>query len=115
MFVPDGFEPPRGLETSEFRLEPLGPVHNERDFAAWSSSIEHIRASPGYGVEERVRGRARAIGAVWSRPGRGNADEVTRVRTASAGRTTLVALPRMASPSYAMPGSFMGSVPAVLF
>jgi RimJ/RimL family protein N-acetyltransferase len=48
MFLPDGFEPPRGLETAEFRLEPLGPEHNERDFAAWSSSIEHIRASPGY-------------------------------------------------------------------
>ena len=51
MFVSDGFEPPRGLKTSEFRLEPLGSVHNERDFAAWSSSIEHIRASPGYGEE----------------------------------------------------------------
>jgi len=51
VFVPDGFEPPRGLETSDFRLEPLGPEHNERDFAAWSSSIEHIRASPGYGEE----------------------------------------------------------------
>jgi len=48
MFLPDGFEPPRGLETAEFRLEPLGPEHNERDLAAWSSSIEHIRASPGY-------------------------------------------------------------------
>jgi hypothetical protein len=48
VFVPDGFEPPRGLETTDFRLEPLGPEHNERDHAAWSSSIEHIRASPGY-------------------------------------------------------------------
>ena len=48
MFVPDGFEPPRGLETSDFRLDPLGPEHNERDHEAWSSSIEHIRASPGY-------------------------------------------------------------------
>ena len=48
MFVPDGFEPPRGLEASDFRLEPLGPAHNERDHEAWSSSIEHIRASPGY-------------------------------------------------------------------
>src|SRR4029077_1431397 len=26
----------------------LGPEHNERDHEAWSSSIEHIRASPGY-------------------------------------------------------------------
>jgi hypothetical protein len=48
VFVPDGFEPPRGLEASDFRLEPLGPAHNERDHEAWSSSIEHIRASPGY-------------------------------------------------------------------
>jgi hypothetical protein len=29
-------------------LEPLGPQHNEADFAAWSSSMEHIRATPGY-------------------------------------------------------------------
>ncbi len=48
MFVPVGFEPPRGLEVSDFRLEPLGPEHNERDHEAWSSSIEHIRSSPGY-------------------------------------------------------------------
>jgi hypothetical protein len=48
VFVPEGFEPPRGLGASGFRLEPLGVEHNERDFAAWSSSIEHIRASPGY-------------------------------------------------------------------
>jgi hypothetical protein len=34
-----------------FRLEPLGPEHNERDYAAWSSSIEHIRASPGFGPD----------------------------------------------------------------
>ena len=57
MFVPDGFEPPHGLETPDFRLEPLGPEHNERDHGAWSSSIEHIRASPGYGSD-----------ANWPRP-----------------------------------------------
>ncbi len=49
MFVPDGFQPSRGLETDDFRLEPLGPQHNERDHAAWTSSIEHILDSPGYG------------------------------------------------------------------
>jgi hypothetical protein len=27
---------------------PLGPEHNERDHAAWSASIEHIRATPGF-------------------------------------------------------------------
>jgi RimJ/RimL family protein N-acetyltransferase len=47
-FVPDGFEPPLELRTSGFVLEPLGPRHNERDHAAWSSSIEHIHATPGY-------------------------------------------------------------------
>jgi kynureninase len=29
-------------------LEPLGPQHNEADYAAWSSSMEHIRSTPGY-------------------------------------------------------------------
>jgi hypothetical protein len=44
----DDFEPPLELRTSDFVLEPLGPEHNERDHAAWSSSIEHIHATPGY-------------------------------------------------------------------
>jgi hypothetical protein len=30
------------------RLEPLGPQHNQSDHAAWMSSIEHIRSTPGY-------------------------------------------------------------------
>jgi RimJ/RimL family protein N-acetyltransferase len=47
-FVPDDFQPPRELASDEFLLEPLGPEHNEDDYAAWSSSIEHIRATPGY-------------------------------------------------------------------
>jgi hypothetical protein len=47
-FVPMGFEPPRSLITEQFVLEPLGPQHNEADHAAWTSSIEHIRATPGY-------------------------------------------------------------------
>ena len=47
-FVPEGFEPPLALEGEGFALEPLGPEHNERDYAAWSSSIEHIHATPGY-------------------------------------------------------------------
>ena len=38
----------RWLATDEFRLEPLGPQHNEADHAAWMSSIEHIRSTPGY-------------------------------------------------------------------
>ena len=47
-FVPAGFEPPTRYVAAPFRLEPLGPEHNERDHAAWTSSIDHIRRSPGY-------------------------------------------------------------------
>ncbi len=47
-FVPDGFDPPTSLVTDDFRLEPLGPQHNEADHAAWMSSIEHIRSTHGY-------------------------------------------------------------------
>jgi hypothetical protein len=47
-FVPAGFDPPTSLVTHQFRLEPLGPQHNQADHAAWMSSIEHIRSTPGY-------------------------------------------------------------------
>lgn len=47
-FVPDDFEPPLTLSHEHFRLEPLGPQHNEADRAAWMSSIDHIRSTPGY-------------------------------------------------------------------
>jgi RimJ/RimL family protein N-acetyltransferase len=47
-FVPDDFEVPLELATDRFRLEPLGPEHNERDHEAWMSSIAHIRATPGF-------------------------------------------------------------------
>jgi hypothetical protein len=47
-FVPPDFEAPLSLETPLFRLEPLGPRHNESDYAAWTSSIEHIHRTPGY-------------------------------------------------------------------
>jgi hypothetical protein len=53
VFVPAGFEPPRKLTGSGFRLEPLGAEHNERDHAAWSSSAEHIRRLPGFGPDAR--------------------------------------------------------------
>ena len=48
MFVPEDFEPPTGFTTDRFCLEPLTVEHNEADFAAWSSSIEHIRRTPGF-------------------------------------------------------------------
>ena len=47
-FVRSDFEPPTSLVTDQFRLEPLGPQHNAADHAAWMSSIEHIRSTPGY-------------------------------------------------------------------
>lgn len=47
-FVPPGFVPPTALVTDRFRLAPLGPEHNDRDLAAWMSSVEHIRSTPGY-------------------------------------------------------------------
>jgi hypothetical protein len=55
-FVPDEFTPPDGLDTEAFRLRPLGPEHNESDYAAWTSSIDHIHATPGY------------EGATWPHP-----------------------------------------------
>jgi len=47
-FVPSGFVVPLALATEQFRLEPLGPQHNESDYEAWSSSLEHIHATPGW-------------------------------------------------------------------
>jgi hypothetical protein len=47
--VPDEFGVPVAFEGPGFRLEPLGPQHNERDHEAWMSSIDHIRATPGFG------------------------------------------------------------------
>lgn len=47
-FVPSDFVVPTELITPRFRLEPLGPQHNAADHAAWTSSIEHIRTTPGF-------------------------------------------------------------------
>ena len=47
-FVPPGFAVPAELISPPFRLEPLGPQHNDADYAAWMSSIEHIRGTPGF-------------------------------------------------------------------
>jgi hypothetical protein len=45
------FVVPLRLETSQFVLEPLGPQHNDSDYAAWSTSIEHIHGTPGWEEE----------------------------------------------------------------
>jgi RimJ/RimL family protein N-acetyltransferase len=47
-FVPAGFAVPGGLTDDRFVLVPLGPEHNEPDYAAWTSSMAHIRATPGF-------------------------------------------------------------------
>jgi hypothetical protein len=46
--VPVEFDPPRELRLPEFHLVALGAEHNESDHAAWTSSIAHIRATPGF-------------------------------------------------------------------
>jgi RimJ/RimL family protein N-acetyltransferase len=48
-FVPDDFDVPPGIVTDAFLLEPLGPQHNDDDYDAWSTSMEHIQATPGWG------------------------------------------------------------------
>jgi hypothetical protein len=48
MLVPVDFEVPAGLLTDSFVLEPLDPRHNVSDHTAWTSSIEHIKATPGF-------------------------------------------------------------------
>ena len=47
-FVPPDFVVPHRLDSPEFVLEPLGPEHNEQDYDAWTSSMEHIATTPGY-------------------------------------------------------------------
>lgn len=47
-FVPTEFTAPNQFEGDGFRLEPLGPEHNERDYAAWMSSVDHIHSTPGF-------------------------------------------------------------------
>jgi hypothetical protein len=47
-FVPPDFAVPTELTIGDIRLVPLGSEHNAADYAAWTSSIEHIRATPGF-------------------------------------------------------------------
>lgn len=54
--VPDNFVVPAGLDTDTFVLEPLAERHNASDYAAWTSSMEHIRATSGF------------VGSTWPRP-----------------------------------------------
>ena len=47
-FVPSSFVVPLAFSGPGFRMEPLGPQHNERDHEAWISSIAHIHARPDF-------------------------------------------------------------------
>ena len=47
-FVPSEFHVPTRLTAPQFSLEPLDPEHNQADHAAWTSSIDHIHATPGF-------------------------------------------------------------------
>jgi len=42
------FDAPAPLACELFQLEPLGPEHNERDYEAWTSSMDHIHATRGF-------------------------------------------------------------------
>ena len=71
-FVPDTFAVPRELITTEFHLEPLGPQHNVGDFEAWTSSIDHIRATPGF--------TPGSGGGTWPDPGMTRAENLADLR-----------------------------------
>jgi hypothetical protein len=42
---------PAGLVNDLFELEPLGPKHHEADFRAWTTSLDHVRSTPGFAAE----------------------------------------------------------------
>jgi len=46
--VSEDFVVPPGRSSDQFLLEPLAVTHNASDWAAWTSSIEHIRSTPGF-------------------------------------------------------------------
>jgi len=46
-FVPAEFNVPTAFQGPGFSLEPLAPKHNERDYHAWTSSMNHIHQTPG--------------------------------------------------------------------
>ena len=63
----DDFRVPTRFDGTGFRLEPLGPEHNERDYLAWSHSIKHIHYLR-YGIDQARRGWARKGDILNTRP-----------------------------------------------
>lgn len=51
--VSPDFSVPQGLTTEHTLLRPLAPEHNSSDYEAWTSSIDHIKATPGFGPPRR--------------------------------------------------------------
>ncbi|MGH1491327.1 MAG: N-acetyltransferase [Acidimicrobiales bacterium] len=51
--VPAEFTVPLELVTDNMVLRPLRAEHNDSDHAAWTSSIAHIKATPGFGPPRR--------------------------------------------------------------
>jgi hypothetical protein len=49
--VPASFAVPDELVTANTMLRRLGPEHNVSDYAAWTSSMDHVRATPGFGPD----------------------------------------------------------------
>jgi hypothetical protein len=47
-FVPDTFDPPTVFVHPPFLLVPLAVEHNDADYDAWTSSMDHIRRTPGF-------------------------------------------------------------------
>lgn len=47
-FVPPEFDVPTEVSGPGFRLRPLTVEDNPQDFAAWTSSMEHIHVTPGF-------------------------------------------------------------------
>jgi len=48
LFVPADFVPPPPPPATAFALTPLRLEYNAGDLAAWSSSVDHIHATPGF-------------------------------------------------------------------
>jgi hypothetical protein len=49
--VPLDFSVPSPPAHPAFAIEPLGPEHNAADLEAWTSSIDHIHATPGFPLD----------------------------------------------------------------
>ena len=76
--MPDSFAVPLELVAEDFRPEPVGPRRHAGDCEAWTSSIDHVRATPGF---QDTSGTAPGFGAgVWPDPGMTLEDNLADLR-----------------------------------